>query len=35
MNHSQEPLNSIRAKYKLMWKNVDSFLNKKKFDNKK
>ena len=35
MNHSQEPLNSIRANYKLMWKNVDSFLNKKKFDNKK
>ena len=29
MNHSQEPLNSIRANYKLMWKNVDSFLNKK------
>ena len=35
-NHSQEPLNSIRANYKLMWKNVDSFLNKKKImDNKK
>ena len=29
MNHSQEPLNSIRANYKLMWRNVDSFLNKK------
>ena len=36
MNHSQEPLNSIRANYKLMWRNVDSFLNKKKiYDNKK
>ena len=35
MNHSQEPLNSIRANYRLMWKNVDSFLNKKKSDNKK
>ena len=29
INHSQEPLNSIRANYKLMWRNVDSFLNKK------
>ena len=36
MNHSQEPLNAIRANYKLMWKNVDSFLNKKNlYDNKK
>ena len=35
MNHSQEPLNSIRANYKLMWRNVDSFLNKKKLDYKK
>ena len=35
MNHSQEPLSSIRANYKLMWRNVDSFLNKKKFDYKK
>jgi len=34
MNHSQEPLNSIRANYRLMWKNVDSFLNKKKVDKK-
>ena len=29
INHSQEPLNSIRANYKLMWKNVNSFLKKK------
>ena len=29
LNHSQEPLNSIRANYKLMWKNVNSFLKKK------
>ena len=35
MNHSQEPLNSIRANYKLMWRNVDSFLNKKNIYNKK
>ena len=35
MNHSQEPLNSIRANYKLMWRNVDSFLNKKKIYDKK
>ena len=35
MNHSQEPLNSIRANYKLMWRNVDSFLNKKKVYDKK
>ena len=36
MNHSQEPLNAIRENYKLMWKNVDSFLNKNRiFENKK
>ena len=35
MNHSQEPLNSIRANYKLMWRNVDYFLNKKNIYNKK
>ena len=35
LNHSQEPLNSIRANYRLMWKNVDSFLNKKKINNNK
>ena len=35
MNHSQEPLNSIRANYKLMLRNVDSFLNKKKVYDKK
>ena len=35
MNHSQEPLNSIRANYRLMWRNVDSFLNKKKVYDKK
>ncbi len=29
LNHSQEPLNSIRANYRLMWKNVNSFLKKK------
>ena len=29
INHSQEPLNSIRANYKLMWNNVNSFLKKK------
>ena len=29
INHSQEPLNSIRANYRLMWKNVNSFLKKK------
>ena len=29
INHGQEPLNSIRANYKLMWKNVNSFLKKK------
>ena len=29
LNHSQQPLNSIRANYKLMWKNVNSFLKKK------
>ena len=29
INNSQEPLNSIRANYKLMWKNVNSFLKKK------
>ena len=29
MNNSQEPLNAIRANYKLMWKNVNSYLNKK------
>ena len=29
INHSQEPLNSIRANYKLMWGNVNSFLKKK------
>ena len=34
-NHSQEPLNSIRANYRLMWKNVDSFLSKKKNNEKK
>ena len=36
MNHSQEPLNAIRENYKLMWKNVDSILNKNRiFDCKK
>ena len=35
MNHSQEPLNSIRANYRLMWRNVNSFLNKKNVDSKK
>ena len=35
MNHSQEPLNSIRANYRLMWRNVNSFLNKKNADSKK
>ena len=29
INHSQEPLNSIRANYKLMWKNVNSLIKKK------
>ena len=29
LNHSQEPLNSIRANYKLMWGNVNSFLKRK------
>ena len=29
LDHSQQPLNSIRANYKLMWKNVNSFLKKK------
>ena len=29
INNAQEPLNSIRANYKLMWKNVNSFLKKK------
>ena len=29
INHSQEPLNSIRANYKLMWGNVNSFLKRK------
>ena len=29
INHSQEPLNSIRANYRLMWGNVNSFLKKK------
>ena len=29
INHSQEPLNSIRGNYKLMWNNVNSFLKKK------
>jgi hypothetical protein len=29
INNSQEPLNSIRANYKLMWKNVNSFVKKK------
>ena len=29
LNQSQEPLNSIRANYRLMWKNVNSFLKKK------
>ena len=29
LNHSQEPLNSIRANYKLMWGNVKSFLKRK------
>ena len=29
LNHSQEPLNSIRANYRLMWRNVNSFLKKK------
>ena len=29
INHSQEPLNSIRANYKLMWENVNSFLKRK------
>ena len=29
LNHSQEPLNAIRANYKLMWGNVNSFLKKK------
>ena len=29
LNHSQEPLNSIRANYKLMWENVNSFLKRK------
>ena len=28
INHSQEPLNSIRANYKIMWNNVNSFVNK-------
>ena len=29
LNHSQEPLNAIRANYKLMWGNVNSFLKRK------
>ena len=29
INNSQEALNSIRANYRLMWKNVNSFLKKK------
>ena len=29
INNAQEPLNSIRANYKLMWKNVNSFVKKK------
>ena len=29
INHSQEPLNSIRANYRLMWGNVNSFLKRK------
>ncbi len=28
LNHSQEPLSSIRANYQLMWKNVNSFADK-------
>ena len=28
INNSQEPLSSFRANYKLMWKNVNSFLKK-------
>ena len=27
-NHSQEPLDSIRANYKIMWNNVNSYVNK-------
>ena len=27
-NHSQEPLDSIRANYKIMWGNVNSYVNK-------
>ena len=28
LDHSQEPLDSIRANYKIMWNNVNSYVNK-------